>query len=41
LPLTFEDPVKWITEGRAEIDHDVLQKCGRRLDYQFDITQAT
>lgn len=33
--------MKWITEGHAEIDHDILQKRGRRLDYQFDIAEAT
>ena len=39
--MTLEDPMMWITEGCAEIDHAILQKGGRRLNYRFDIAQAT
>jgi hypothetical protein len=41
LPVTLEDLIMWITESPAEIDHAILQECGRRLNYQFDIAQPT
>jgi hypothetical protein len=39
--VTLEDLMTWITEGCAEIDHDILQECGRRLNDEFYIAQPT
>jgi hypothetical protein len=41
LPVKLEDLMTWIAEGCAEIDHDILQECVRRLNYEFYIAQPT